>query len=244
MGNGYAILDFYQPDMIKEEEKFQNLSHQLSWCESPEEIFHATWNNMPTWCRYCHKDGHTKFECEQSRARILCYSCHQQGHRSFECPRRNPAPANKRQDRKSYQISEHLLSNSLTHESPKKETIEEDRLSDKMSTCDSELSLTEDEKLFLDQVSSAKMALDNMDATDRQSAIQDEHNAGNIAPSTSPQGIITWTLVNKSPEAVAIVEWMTERKYQHLDQSPSIVGRRTSQILQGDSSSNPTTSNL
>ncbi|KAG1032753.1 hypothetical protein G6F43_013702 [Rhizopus delemar] len=44
---------------------------------------------MPTWCRYCHKEGHTKFECPASKARIICYSCHQHGHRSFECPRRN-----------------------------------------------------------------------------------------------------------------------------------------------------------
>ena len=43
---------------------------------------------MPTWCRYCHQTGHTKFECEKSKARIICYNCQQMGHRSFECPRK------------------------------------------------------------------------------------------------------------------------------------------------------------
>ena len=72
--------------------------------ESNTEVFRATWNNMPTWCRYCHKDGHTKFECAASKARVLCYSCHELGHRSFECPCRNSTIiAHKKQDRKSYQ---------------------------------------------------------------------------------------------------------------------------------------------
>ncbi|KAI9364661.1 hypothetical protein BD770DRAFT_469096 [Pilaira anomala] len=30
---------------------------------------------MPTWCRYCHQDGHTKFVWKSSKARILCHSC-------------------------------------------------------------------------------------------------------------------------------------------------------------------------
>ncbi|KAI9469843.1 MAG: hypothetical protein EXX96DRAFT_466554, partial [Benjaminiella poitrasii] len=59
---------------------------------------------MPTWCQYCHREGHTKFDCALSKARILCYSSHQQGHRFFECPRRNqPVRPNKKLPRKSYQ---------------------------------------------------------------------------------------------------------------------------------------------
>lgn len=46
---------------------------------------------MPTWCRYCHKDGHTKYECKKSRASILCFTCDQFGHRQAECP--NPRNA-------------------------------------------------------------------------------------------------------------------------------------------------------
>jgi hypothetical protein len=41
---------------------------------------------MPLWCRYCHKENHTKFNCPLSKARIICYACHEHGHRSFECP--------------------------------------------------------------------------------------------------------------------------------------------------------------
>lgn len=85
MGSGYAVLDIQSdPAQIK----FQELTHQLNWCETKDEFFHATWNNMPTWCRYCHQEGHTKFNCSVSKARIICYGCHEHGHRSFECPRR------------------------------------------------------------------------------------------------------------------------------------------------------------
>ncbi|KAG1369121.1 hypothetical protein G6F61_012609 [Rhizopus arrhizus] len=106
MGTGYAVLNIQQDPSAFDVQKFQTLSHQISWCESPDDFFHATWNNMPTWCRYCHKEGHTKIECPQSRARIICYSCHQNGHRSFECPRKNLSiSAYKKRDRKSYQTS-------------------------------------------------------------------------------------------------------------------------------------------
>jgi hypothetical protein len=88
MGTGFAVLNIHQD---QQENNFQTLSHQLSWCESQVEFFHCTWSNMPVWCRYCHQEGHTKFECSLSKARILCYNCHQQGHRSFECPRRRQA---------------------------------------------------------------------------------------------------------------------------------------------------------
>lgn len=63
MGGGYAVLNIQQDPSVLNEQKFQTLSHQISWCESPDDLFHATWNNMPTWCRYCHKEGHTKIKC-------------------------------------------------------------------------------------------------------------------------------------------------------------------------------------
>ncbi|KAI9335053.1 hypothetical protein BD770DRAFT_16616 [Pilaira anomala] len=88
MGSGYAVLDI-QTNSETPDVTYQQLSHQINWMESTTDVFRATWNNMPTWCRYYHKDGHTKFTCESSKARILCYSCHEQGHRSYECIRRN-----------------------------------------------------------------------------------------------------------------------------------------------------------
>ncbi|CAO3688457.1 unnamed protein product [Rhizopus stolonifer] len=104
MGAGYVVLNIHQDSSVIEEQKSQTLSHKISWYESPDDFFHATWNNMPTWCRYCHKKGYTKIECPQSRARIICYSCHQNGHRSFECPRRNMSiSSHKKRDRKFYQ---------------------------------------------------------------------------------------------------------------------------------------------
>jgi hypothetical protein len=103
MGSGYAVLDVHQNESTPVEAKFLELSHQLSWCESSTELFYATWNNMPTWCRYCHKDGHTKFDCPLSKARIICYACHEMGHRSFECTRRNtPVNTKNKRVRKSY----------------------------------------------------------------------------------------------------------------------------------------------
>ena len=108
MGSGYAVLDIYQTEDVPEPKKYQQVSHQISWMESSTEVFRAQWNNMPTWCRYCHQDGHTKFECAASKARILCYSCHEQGHRSYECPRKNSTTTPyKKKDRKTYKQKEH-----------------------------------------------------------------------------------------------------------------------------------------
>ncbi|KAI9478817.1 MAG: hypothetical protein EXX96DRAFT_638185, partial [Benjaminiella poitrasii] len=104
MGTGYTVINLFQPVDTPADKQVQQLSHQISSCESTTEFFRATWINIPTWCQYCHKEGHTKFDCALSKARSLCYSCHQQGHRSFECPRRNqPIRPNKKLPRKSYQ---------------------------------------------------------------------------------------------------------------------------------------------
>ncbi|KAI8327121.1 hypothetical protein BD560DRAFT_309347, partial [Blakeslea trispora] len=52
--------------------KHQTLDHNIPWCEDSNDVFHATWRNMPTWCRYCHQTNHTKFECDKAKARIIC----------------------------------------------------------------------------------------------------------------------------------------------------------------------------
>lgn len=49
MGGGFAYIDVAQANAIAPERKYQELSHQISWMESPKEVFRATWNNMPTW---------------------------------------------------------------------------------------------------------------------------------------------------------------------------------------------------
>jgi hypothetical protein len=238
MGTGYAVLDIYQPHTVAEQEKYQTLSHQLSWCESTEELFHATWNDMPTWCRYCHKDGHTKYDCALSKARILCYACHQQGHRSFECPRRNLNSMNKRQDRKSYQTKLTPPPTPVGTESPKMETLTEskddDSISDSMSTCEEEPVLNEEEQIFLDTVEINKQELDQCDPSGIKQAIQELEMKKEIITFVNDQGERSWKLLQKTEAAVAIIEWISQNKFWYLDQSPSIVGRRPSQAVLGD----------
>jgi hypothetical protein len=48
MGSGYAVLNVYQDESTPVVKKFHDLSHQLSWCESTNDFFHATWNNIST----------------------------------------------------------------------------------------------------------------------------------------------------------------------------------------------------
>ncbi|KAG1175564.1 hypothetical protein G6F36_011073 [Rhizopus arrhizus] len=66
MGAGYAVLAVPIENTDQVSSIYQELYHNI---------------------QYCHKIGHTKFDCEKSKARIVCYSCHQFGHRSFACPR-------------------------------------------------------------------------------------------------------------------------------------------------------------
>ncbi|GAA5799979.1 hypothetical protein HPULCUR_005400 [Helicostylum pulchrum] len=79
MGTGYVVLQ------QNPEKTYAPLFHKLLWGNA-EEFFHATFPDMPTWCRYCHEDGHTKYDCSKSRASILCFACDQFGHRQTECP--------------------------------------------------------------------------------------------------------------------------------------------------------------
>lgn len=86
VGNGYVVLDVTQ---VEGEQPFHPLTHVINWKDAIKDVvdvFHATWNKMPTWCRYCHQEGHTKFSCALSKAKMSCYACHEHGHRSFECP--------------------------------------------------------------------------------------------------------------------------------------------------------------
>ncbi|GAN11248.1 hypothetical protein MAM1_0515d10807 [Mucor ambiguus] len=83
MGTGYAILQ-QLPDV-----NYPTLHHSITWktATGAEEFCHATFPDMATWCRYCHEEGHTKFECPKAMARIICYNCDNSGHRQDTCPK-------------------------------------------------------------------------------------------------------------------------------------------------------------
>ncbi|KAI8063731.1 uncharacterized protein B0P05DRAFT_444901, partial [Gilbertella persicaria] len=68
MGAGYALIQ------QTPEKSYPQLSHTLTW-EEGGYFCHATFPDMPTWCRYCHAEGHTKYACPKALASITCYSC-------------------------------------------------------------------------------------------------------------------------------------------------------------------------
>lgn len=253
MGTGYAVLNTFQPVGIDPKLKYPDLSHQINWCESTNEFFHATWNNMPTWCRYCHKDGHTKFDCPLSRARILCYSCHEQGHRSYECPRRNAVPtSNKKQDRKSYkskdtppslnQISPDIqeqLGEQATEVSSSGPDIQPTFINDDaMSTSgDDNSTVDEDEDIFRVNVQSLKKDIDTYSPEKITQAIRELCESKEIAPigdKVDSQGVMEWTVLQRTDRATALVGWLNHNKFAYLSQSPSITPRRPSQLTVGD----------
>jgi hypothetical protein len=61
MGTGYAILS-----VPKNDDRFSPLSHHLPWYQSEDEGFYAVWSDMPTYCRYCHAEGHAVPECPKN----------------------------------------------------------------------------------------------------------------------------------------------------------------------------------
>jgi hypothetical protein len=91
IGTGYAIINRKPgPDQTI----LRELAHKMEYMDSGAS-FHAIWANMPTWCRYCHEEGHTKFDCAKSLAATTCYQCHLQGHRAAQCQKKTPKKARK-----------------------------------------------------------------------------------------------------------------------------------------------------
>ncbi|KAK4521700.1 uncharacterized protein ATC70_004234 [Mucor velutinosus] len=81
MGTGYAIIQ-QLPNV-----EYPTLHHSITWqtATKADEFCHATFPDMGTWCRYCHEEGHTKFECSKALVRIICYNCDKAGHRQDTC---------------------------------------------------------------------------------------------------------------------------------------------------------------
>ncbi|KAG1032983.1 hypothetical protein G6F43_013651 [Rhizopus delemar] len=92
LGSGYATLEI-TPTLVSEgQPPFLELSHVLTWID-PEisrcgKIFiHAYWNDMPVYCKYCHKTGHNAAACPASPSgRRVCYRCLERGHLRADCP--------------------------------------------------------------------------------------------------------------------------------------------------------------
>ncbi|CAO3596814.1 unnamed protein product [Absidia cylindrospora] len=93
MGTGYAILNL---KLNENQTILSPLTHKISYANDGDS-FHATWANMPTYCRYCHEEGHTKIECKSSLAGTTCYNCQTQGHRAAQCPSKSMKKARKTQ---------------------------------------------------------------------------------------------------------------------------------------------------
>ncbi|KAG0873001.1 hypothetical protein G6F15_010976 [Rhizopus arrhizus] len=70
MGTGYAILS-----VPKNDDRFSPLSHHLPWYQSEDEGFYAVWSDMPTYCRYCHAEGHAVPDCPKKRSSRVCWNC-------------------------------------------------------------------------------------------------------------------------------------------------------------------------
>lgn len=129
-------------------------------------------------CQHGHQNGHSKFDCHQSKARILCYACHEQGHRSYECTRRNSIPpSNKKQDKKSYR-------NKKSKDDQRLEIREEEVTtnSSKDNNEQQQDPMSEDEQIFLDNVVTIQEELDSMTEEKVQQAINDVQLAKEIEP--------------------------------------------------------------
>jgi hypothetical protein len=63
----------------------------LPWSNVLDEGFYAVWNDMPTYCRYCHQEGHAVSECTKKRSTRVCWNCHKTGHIAAECSKDKPS---------------------------------------------------------------------------------------------------------------------------------------------------------
>ncbi|CEP15119.1 hypothetical protein [Parasitella parasitica] len=100
LGSGYATIQ-QLPNEV-----YSKLSHTIPW-NTGNDHCHATFPEMATWCRYCHDEGHTKYECPKAMASIVCYNCDGNGHRQAQCdkPSRKPKQRESKKPRKSYENS-------------------------------------------------------------------------------------------------------------------------------------------
>ncbi|KAG1443803.1 hypothetical protein G6F55_012545 [Rhizopus delemar] len=102
LGSGYAILDVSPQLINKDEPPFLELSHVITWVDpdvsrSGDVFILAYWNDMPTYCKYCHESGHSASGCPKSPSgKRVCFLCLKRGHVRAECPERTSAAKRRR----------------------------------------------------------------------------------------------------------------------------------------------------
>lgn len=91
LGRSYAVL-VHRPG-----QHYQELCHRISYgvVGTTERSFYATWENMGTYCRYCHETDHSIQACPTRPVRT-CYNCHRPGHIAVACPHPPSALAHKK----------------------------------------------------------------------------------------------------------------------------------------------------
>ncbi|ORZ07448.1 Endonuclease/exonuclease/phosphatase, partial [Absidia repens] len=89
LGSGYAVLD---TAASSQSSAFLPLTHTLPW-EGLANGFHAVWENMPQYCKYCHQDGHIRDACPTARPLRLCFTCNKPGHVAANCRRSMKSPS-------------------------------------------------------------------------------------------------------------------------------------------------------
>ncbi|KAG1044939.1 hypothetical protein G6F43_011376 [Rhizopus delemar] len=90
MGTGYAILS-----VPKNDNRFSPLSLYLPWYQSEDEGFYAVWSDMPTYCRYCHAEGHAVSDCPKKRPSRVYWNCRASDHIAAECAKSKNKPFKK-----------------------------------------------------------------------------------------------------------------------------------------------------
>jgi hypothetical protein len=87
VGEVYVVLNI-PTDTV--EQQVEKLEHVVAWIDNKPQI-HLKWSGMPTYYRYCNKDGHCRANCEELLMTKLCFQCNERGHLIKHCPRLDSA---------------------------------------------------------------------------------------------------------------------------------------------------------
>lgn len=60
-------------------------------------VFFAVWNQMPTYCRYCHEGGHAVAICPRRSISHTCWNCGKLDHIPATCPKYKPSKRARKQ---------------------------------------------------------------------------------------------------------------------------------------------------